>query len=133
VLIRDLELFAGSLLDNLDPRLIPSDGPSIRGVLDLVGLGERVDELPEGVQTHLLPTGWPLRKLEARRLMLGQAFIREPRLLIIDGGLDGLGLSATARARVLDRLMAADAPWTLIVVSDDPAVLHGCTQTLESS
>jgi ABC-type multidrug transport system fused ATPase/permease subunit len=127
-LVRGIELVAGSMLDNLDPRSIPSEGAAIREVLELVGLGERVRELPEQTKTHLLPTGWPLREAEARRLMLAHALVRRPRLLLIDGGLDGLGLAPSVRARLLDHLFAAAAPWTLIVITDDPDLLGRCAQ-----
>ncbi|PRP92951.1 Alpha-hemolysin translocation ATP-binding protein HlyB [Enhygromyxa salina] len=116
-LVRGVELVAGSILDNLDPRLVPRDKAAIREVLELVGLRERVDALPEGLRSSLLPSGWPLREAEARRLMLAQALLRRPRLLILDGALDGLGLNAEAHARLLDHLFAADAPWTLVVIT----------------
>lgn len=119
-LVRGVELIAGTMLDNLDPRLIPSEGAAVREVLELVGLGARVHALPEGLGTTLVPSGWPLREAEARRLMLAQALLRRPRLLVLDGALDGLGLDPDIRARLLDHLFAVDAPWTLLVVTDDP-------------
>ncbi|HVH99745.1 MAG TPA: ATP-binding cassette domain-containing protein, partial [Enhygromyxa sp.] len=86
-LVRDVELFCGTLRDNLDPRPIPSDSARVLGVLELVGLRERVAELPEQLDTQLLPSGAPLSEAEARRLMLAAALLRRPRLLLIDGGL----------------------------------------------
>jgi putative ABC transport system ATP-binding protein len=125
-LVRDVELFAGSLRDNLDPRPIPSDGASLREVLELVGLRERVAELPEQLNTPLLPSGAPLCEAEARRLILAAALLRRPRLLLIDGGLDGLGLDPETRARLLAHLFASDAPWTLLLITDDPELLSQC-------
>lgn len=127
-MVRGVELINSSLLDNLDPRSIPSEGTSLRRVLDLVDLRERMANLADGMRTRLLPSGWPLRPCEARRLMLAQALVRRPRLLLIDGGLDGLGLGAEARERLLDHLFGADAPWTLIVTTDDTDILQRCTQ-----
>jgi putative ABC transport system ATP-binding protein len=127
-LVRGIELVAGSIRDNLDPRPIPSDGAAVRAVLDLVGLGDRVSALPEGLATPMLPSGAPLEMAEARCLMLGQALLRQPRLLLIDGGLDGLGLAQDTHDRLVDYLFATDAPWTLIVISDDPELLRHCTR-----
>lgn len=126
-LVRGVELVGGSVRDNLDPRPIPSDGAAIREALALVGLDDRVAALPEGLHTALLPSGAPLCEAEARRLMIAAALLRRPRLLLIDGGLDGLGLDPSTRARLLDRLFAGDAPWSLIVVSDDADLLLRCT------
>jgi putative ABC transport system ATP-binding protein len=131
-LVRGIELVAGSIRDNLDPRPIPSDGAAVRAVLDLVGLGDRVSALPEGLATPMLPSGAPLEMAEARCLMLGQAMLREPRLLLIDGGLDGLGLASDTHDRLVDSLFATDAPWTLIVISDDPELLRHCTTRASS-
>ncbi|KIG18262.1 HlyB/MsbA family ABC transporter [Enhygromyxa salina] len=119
MLVRGIEVVAGSVYDNLDTELIPSDPAKVRRVLELVGLSARVLALPQGLRTSLLPGGWPLREPEAKRLMLAQALLRRPRLLVLDGSLDGLGLTAEARAQLLDHLFAADAPWTLLVITED--------------
>jgi putative ABC transport system ATP-binding protein len=140
-LVRGVEIVGGSLLDNLDPPFLPvagagatrpgpEFGAAVREVLDLVGLGERVRELPEGMGTHLQPSGAPLYPSEARRLVLARALLRRPRLLLIDGGLDGLGLDDPTRERLLDRIFAPDAPWTALVVSDDRRVLVRCSEQL---
>jgi len=127
-LVRGIELITSSLLDNLDPRAIQSDGKSLRAILELVDLRERVANLPDEMRTRLLPNGWPLRQSEAQRLMLAQALVRRPRLLLIDGGLDGLGLETEARERLLDHLFATSAPWTLIVITEESDVLRRCSQ-----
>ena len=132
-LVRGVELVAGSVRDNLDPRPVPSEGGAIREVLELVGLDDRIADLPDGLSTALLPTGSPLKLGEAKRLMLAQALLRRPRLLLIDGGLDGLGLAPACRARLLDHLFAPDAPWTLIAITEDPELLRRCTRPGASS
>ncbi len=127
-LVRGFELVASSIRDNLDPRTIPSDGAVLREALEIVGLRERIAELPDGLLTPMLPSGAPLCEAEARRLMLAAALVRRPRLLLIDGGLDGLGLAPELRARLLDHLLDPDAPWTLVVSSEDPEILRRCTR-----
>ncbi|WP_146158104.1 ABC transporter ATP-binding protein [Enhygromyxa salina] len=124
VLVRGIDLVAGSVHDNLDPQLSPSEPATVRRVLEIVGLSDRIHALPHGLRTSLMPNGWPLRELEARRLMVAQALLRRPRLLVLDGSLDGLGLDADSRARLLDHLFGADAPWTLLVITEDPALLE---------
>ena len=123
-LVRGIELVTGSIRDNLDPRPIPSDGAALREVLELVGLHDRVTELPEGMLTPILPSGAPLGEAEARRLMLATALLRRPRLLLLDGGLDGLGLAPEVRARLLDHLFSASAPWTSIVITENPELVR---------
>lgn len=137
-LVREVELVGASLLDNLDPLFAPRTAAEVgrdlctrlREVLEQVGLATRLDTLPDGARTRLQPDGAPLRRSEARRLMLARALLRRPRLLLIDGGLDGLGLDDATHAALLDLLFAADAPWTMIVASEDPRVLARCEQTV---
>ncbi|NVB38062.1 ABC transporter ATP-binding protein [Pseudenhygromyxa sp. WMMC2535] len=127
-MVRGFELVAGSLLDNLDDRPAQGEAQALRAILELVGLDQRVAALPDGLKTRILPGGAPLSEHEARRLVLARELLRRPRLLIIDGGLDGLGLGpglgpdGGAFERLLDHLFDPAAPWTLLVVSDDPRV-----------
>ena len=62
--------------------------------------------------------------------MLARAIAAQPRLMLIDGTLDRLKLPPAKREALLDYLFAHDAPWTLVVVSDDPEVQARCTRTL---
>lgn len=126
-LVRGIELITGTIAENLDPHPHPARSAQIDDVLELVELRERVLDLPDELQTLLLPNGAPLREVEARRLTLAQAMLREPRLLLLDGSLDRLRLSPGARERLLDHLFADDAPWTLVVASDEPDILARCT------
>ncbi|MEM9170716.1 MAG: ABC transporter ATP-binding protein [Pseudomonadota bacterium] len=52
--------------------------------LDRVGLSEVVAQLPEGLDTHISGTGWPLSVAETMRLKLAAAIIARPKVLIIN-------------------------------------------------
>ncbi len=129
-LVRDPELIEGTVLENI--RL---DNPSlgveeIARVLAKVELDEVIAALPAGLDTKLVPGGAPLSRSQARRLALARIMCGDPRLLLLDGSLDGLGLSDRQLSHVLDELFADDACWSLLVVSDDPRVLERCHREL---
>lgn len=129
-LVRGAELVTGSVLDNLrlgDPDL---DEPSARRLLRLLDLEAVVDVLPAGLDTQMLPSGAPLSETQARRLALVRALAARPRLLLLDRALDRLGLEGPAYKRLLDALFADTAPWTLLVVTDDPVVALRCGRVL---
>lgn len=127
-LVRGAELVAGSVLDNLDGRRIASEGDDLSPLLELVGLRERLYGLEHGLTTGLLPDASPLDRTDARRLALVRAVLAQPRLLLIDRGLDGLGLVPSQRAALLDWLFDDRRPWSLIVASEDPDLLSRCDQ-----
>jgi putative ABC transport system ATP-binding protein len=125
-LVRGGELVGGSVLENLDGRATTSVGDDLGPLLELVGLRERLMSLPHGLATRVLPDGAPLDPSVARRLALVRAMLAQPRLLLIDGGLDNLGLSPTQHRMLLAWLFDRARPWTLIVATRDPELLASC-------
>ncbi len=128
VLVRDPDLLQASLLDNL--RLFAGDVElaEVQATLDLVGLDETVGELPSGLDTELLPSGAPLSASEARRVALARALLARPRLLLLDGALDRVGMTPALRTRLLRRVFAADAPWTAVVTTEEADVAAAASQ-----
>lgn len=122
-LVRGVELVSDTILGNLRLTGGQPDLGAVEGALRTVGLDRLVVDAPAGLDTRIDPDGAPLSRSEARRLVLARALLGRPRLLLLDGALDGLGLGDAALARLLDVVFADDAPWTAMVVSADPRVL----------
>lgn len=91
VLISQLEIFDGSVEDNIvvgRPEIRTED---VDRSLASVGLAEEIRRLPKGLKTHLTRgVGRPLSDSQLRRLMFARAIAGGPRLLLIDGLLDSL-------------------------------------------
>ena len=105
----------------------------LRAALRHVGLSEKLALLPNGLDTRLLPNGSQLSRTEARRLQLARALVQRPRLLILDGALDGLGLSSNDREALLERILGPDAPWTVMLTTESPDVLERCTRIISTA
>ncbi|PCC71162.1 ABC-type bacteriocin/lantibiotic exporter, contains an N-terminal double-glycine peptidase domain [Nannocystis exedens] len=119
-LVRGGEVVCTSALANLVGAGWPGHPSELDALLDLVDLRPALNRLPQGMQQDLLPDNddGPLTESEVRRLVLVRALIAAPRLLLIDLGLDRLGLSAPKRAALLDWIFDRRRPWTLVVVTD---------------
>ncbi len=118
------EVFAGTLAENIRLGRTAITGADIRQALDAVGLSDRVARLPDGLETSLPPDGRPLSNNELGRLAIARAVVGRPRLLLLDGILDGLDLDACPE--LLDTLFDTAAPWTLVVVSVRDDVRSRC-------
>ncbi len=129
-LVREPEIFEASLFENLRLGLDTCDSSSARAVLSKVGLLENVLELPDGLHTPLQTGGLPLSPGQRVQLVLARALLRQPKLLILDESLDWLD-DLPEREMLLETLFDADAPWTLIVVSQSPDILSRCDRIYE--
>jgi len=63
----------------------------IANILDIVHLRDTIDQLPDGLQTRIINSGYPLSKSESLRLKLASALLAEPRVLVLNELFDILG------------------------------------------
>lgn len=128
-LLRGVELLEGTILDNLRLGRHEVDLQGVHQALDALGLLDAVLELPNGLHTWLTPEGRPLSDAQLRLLAVARAVLGKPRLLIVDQTLDGL--DSRSREAALDLLCPAEAPWTLILVSNLPEAAARCHRGID--
>ncbi|MCA9672625.1 MAG: ATP-binding cassette domain-containing protein [Myxococcales bacterium] len=119
VLLRDTSLFAGSVFDNVAAGR-PLSLSAVRTVLEEVGVCARVDALPRGLDTEVTPSGAPLSSSARVLVAIARALAGRPRVLLLDGLLDGL--DAETQKKALDALMSPERRLSVLIVSNDPAV-----------
>lgn len=127
--VQGTEIWAASLLENVRFEAADTDVSLVRAALETVGLAEVVGLLPEGLNTQLTPTGSPLSESEAWLLTLARALVRRPRLLLLGREVDML--SPQVRSKLVAALSAENAPWTLLVSSNDSQLDASCTGRLD--
>jgi putative ABC transport system ATP-binding protein len=76
----------------LDLSNASGDRADVVAALKLVGLFERASMLPEGLQTPLSTTGWPLSLPKTMQLKLAGALLSKPRILVLSPLLDMVSL-----------------------------------------
>ncbi|WP_239489288.1 peptidase domain-containing ABC transporter [Luteitalea sp. TBR-22] len=128
-LVRSIEVFPGTVIDNVRLGRDDLGLTEVNEALRRVGLLDELQALPDGLSTKLHPTARPLSSRQAWRLMVARAIAGRPRLLVVDGVLDQIDYSED-RERLMQLLFGADAPWTLVCITDDPDLLARCSRVV---
>lgn len=119
-LVREVELVRGTILDNLILARKDTVNSELTHILDKVGLSEVIRSLPTGLSTMMSSFWGPLSRGQLLRLMIARAMLQKPRLLVIDGTLDGVdndGLNM-----LCETLVNSSNPWTLLVFTQEEYV-----------
>ncbi len=104
VVTQDVQLFGGTVRENLtffDPT-VPEE--RLWATLDALGLADWARGLPAGLDTELAPDGGGLSAGEAQLLAFARVFLRDPGLVILDEASSRLDPATEA---LLDRAIAA--------------------------
>ncbi|OYU35436.1 ABC transporter ATP-binding protein [Novosphingobium sp. PASSN1] len=96
---------------------------SILDALDAVGLSERIAMLPEGLDTPLASSGWPLTVGEVMELKLANALLACPKVLVLAPVFDVM--PPAQLLRVLERLKAAGTTVLVCTSRPGPMALDG--------
>jgi ABC-type bacteriocin/lantibiotic exporter with double-glycine peptidase domain len=125
---RDIEIFEGSIAENVHLNRGHISSWDVRQALEAVGLLDEVLRFPEGLDSILQTNGAPLSHTQALRLMLARAIVGRPRLLLIDGTLDALDDESLKTA--LRSLCAPSTPWTMLVTTGRREVIAACQRMI---
>jgi putative ABC transport system ATP-binding protein len=123
------ETFADTVAENVRVGRDDLTAADVRRALEMVGLADRVARLPQGVATPLASDGLPLSSNEISRLSIARALAGKPRLLLIDGLLDGLDMHGCPE--LIESILDPAAPWTLVVVTARDDIKRRCDRTVE--
>ncbi|MEZ5288709.1 MAG: ATP-binding cassette domain-containing protein [Vicinamibacterales bacterium] len=128
-LVRGVELFPGSVIDNVRLGRDELTHADVARALEDVGLLDELLALPGGLDTELHPHGRPLSHRQACRLMMarhrGPAAADRPRRRAdqID--------QRDEQERLASVLFAPDAPWTLVCITERADLLARCSRVVE--
>ena len=123
------ETFADTVAENVRVGRDDLTAADVRRALEMVGLADRVARLPQGVATPLASDGMPLSSNEVSRLSIARALAGKPRLLLIDGLLDGLDIQGCPE--LIESILDPSAPWTLVVVTARDDIQNRCDRSVE--
>lgn len=130
-LVRDLEIFHGTVAENVHLERPDVSTGDVREALEDVGLIDEILRLPEGLETDLADNGYPLTRDQCRKLMLARAIVGKPSLLLVDATVDALPDQDIRRLTAL--LVDARQPWTLVMATGRSDIAEAGTQLLDLS
>jgi ABC-type bacteriocin/lantibiotic exporter with double-glycine peptidase domain len=120
VLDSQLSLFEGSLEENITLGRAGITYEDLRWALRFVELEDEVDTLPLGLKTLVHGGERRLSTGQMLRILVARAIITRPQVLIFDGSLHSM--RPAVRELILRRLCSKEEPWSVLFVTNDPAL-----------
>ncbi len=127
-LLSATDLFDGTLAENLRVGRAHLSDADLNASLEAVGAGDWLGLLPEGLETPIQSGGRTLPSHMIARLLMAQAIVGEPRLVVVDDFFQNL--EAQTRDLFVALLMDRRRPWTVLAVSHDAAFLAAADRVL---
>ncbi len=115
-LARDIEIFGGTIAENVHLERPDISIGDVRAALEIVGLLPAIQQYPQGLDTPLTPVGGPLTTSQLRRLMIARTIAGAPEIVLLDEILDSM--SDDSSVQILQRIINADSPWTILLVTN---------------
>lgn len=115
-LARDIEIFEGTIAENVHLERPDISIGDVRAALEVVGLMPAIQQQPMGLDTRLTSSGNPMTTSQLRRIMVARAIAGAPEIVLLDEILDSM--SDTSAALILQRIIDAKLPWTILLVSN---------------
>lgn len=128
-LVRRNEIVDATIVDNLRLGRADIGMDEIRAALDRVGLLDHLLHRPEGLNLRMKLGGAPLSSNQRTRLLIARALVQRPRLLLLDGILDGL--DAPSFQQLAPALFDPALHWTVVIATRDRDVTNACNQIIQ--
>jgi ABC-type protease/lipase transport system fused ATPase/permease subunit len=119
---QDVELFAGSVADNI-ARMGPVDAAAVVAAAQAAGVHELILRLPQGYETPIGEAGAALSGGQRQRIALARALHGQPCLLVLDepnSNLDAEGESALQQALAQAKARGI----TVVLVGHRPSMMR---------
>lgn len=122
------DIFEGTILENILVGKPFAEEMAAIEALEMVGLQEKINSLPEGLNTPILSAGKGYSQTFIQKLILARCLAKRPNVLILNDMFSAF--SKNERLKLIQTITDPSHPWTLIVVSNDPLIMAACDRTI---
>ena len=117
-------LFSGTLYSNLTYGApVYVSRPRVMEVMRKVGLGDYVESLPSGLDSHITESGSNLSLGEMQRLSIARALLRDPAVVILDEPTSAL--DRESEERIMEILKDISGTCTIVMVTHRLSTAEG--------
>lgn len=121
---QNVELFSGSIRDNLTLGKANANYEEIKVACENSGCKEFIEKLPGNYETFLEEAGGGLSGGEKQRIALARALIKEPKFLILDEATSNLDF--ISEARIFDTLFKKGKNITMLMIAHRLSTIRSC-------
>jgi ABC-type bacteriocin/lantibiotic exporter with double-glycine peptidase domain len=122
------DIFDGTLLENITLGK-PTEGvEDALEAIERVGLSDFINNLEEGLNTHILSGGKGFSSSVNQRLILARCLAKKPEMIILNDYFNFMKKSD--KVQLIEQLVSKEKKWTFIVVSNDPLVMASCDRVV---
>ncbi|HEV7347171.1 ABC transporter ATP-binding protein [Telluribacter sp.] len=121
------DIFEGSILENITLGRRSITMADLEWVINALKLNEVISKQPEGINTLMVPGGRRFSESFITKVTIARSIINRPRLLMIN---DLQSLERPERMRLVRFLTDKQNPWSLIIVSNNPAKMKLCDKVM---
>ncbi len=120
-------IFHGSILENIT---LGRKNITLRDAIKAaqkVGLSDYVERLPNGYDTQIISEGRNIPGNIKTKIRLARCIVASPKFILVEA----VGLQNLERSEyelIVNFLTEESAPWTLLIVSNDPYIAQRCQQ-----
>ncbi len=122
------DIFEGTILENILVGKPFAEEMAAIEALEMVGLQEKINSLPEGLNTPILSAGKGYSQTFIQKLILARCLAKRPNVLILNDMFSSF--SKNERLKLIQTITDPSHHWTLIVVSNDPLIMAACDRTI---
>ena len=119
-------IFNGTIRENITLER-PIDEEYLQQIIEIVGLEKFIYQLPDDLETLLLPEGKGLSKSTINSIILARCLSAQPKVLLLEGLF--ADMLPGVKSRVLDFIL--NGQWSVMVISDETEIISRVPRVIE--